>query len=296
MVTSSETPFTIFTSIRYDPQLLPLPRTNQTASDPEIAILSDSPYYLLPKHLSRLRTAAEHFSFPESALSLLTPINLLDCLNSAISPTPGSPPPSNPLKFKVILSSSHSSITVQTTTIPRVTLASLYPTSLPLPDPNSPWRVVLDSRPTSPTQFTTYKTSVREIYDEARARAGIKGWSETREVLLWNENEEVMEGSFTNVSVQRDGEWITARSGAGGLDGICRNWLLEGCVVREAVEGELKVRDVEVGEWVVLSNGVRGVWGAWVEARVDNAQCPDGEECDRNYGCEERNRNGTGLA
>lgn len=264
--TSNEDTFTIFTSIRYDPRLPPV-SNNQAPSDPETAILSDSPYYLLPHHLSRLRTSAGHFSFPESALSLLTPTNLLDSLNSAISSTSGSPNPSSPLKLKVILSPSSLSITIQVTAAPWISLTSLYPTSLPLPDPNIPWHVVLDTRPTAPSQFTTHKTCMRGVYDEARIRAGIKRWTETTEVLLWNENEEVMEGSFTNVYVQRGGEWVAARSEAGGLDGTCKKWLLERGVVREASEEGVKVTDVHAGEWVVLSNGVRGVWGAWVGER-----------------------------
>lgn len=72
-----------------------------------------------------------------------------------------------------------------------------------------------------------------------------------------------MEGSFTSLYFLRNSRWVTPPLTCGGCEATVRMWLIEkGLVVEEVVRRET----VEVGEWVVMSNGVRGVWGGYVLA------------------------------
>jgi len=75
-----------------------------------------------------------------------------------------------------------------------------------------------------------------------------------------------MEGSLTNVYICRNGVWITpstecskeagGEEGAGGTGGTVRRWLLEKGMVKI---DNFKTSDMVDGEWMYLSNGVRGM-------------------------------------
>lgn len=93
----------------------------------------------------------------------------------------------------------------------------------------------------------------------ARERAGI-GSGDQAEVVLWNGEGEVMEGSMTSVYFWREG-WVTPGLAQGGNNGTTRRWLLERGMVREEV---VERGSVIGGEVVLMSNGVRGVWAGRV--------------------------------
>ncbi|KAF8434451.1 hypothetical protein BGX38DRAFT_164418 [Terfezia claveryi] len=80
---------------------------------------------------------------------------------------------------------------------------------------------------------------------------------------MYNPDGDVMEGTFTTLYFWRkeEGGWITPSLEAGGCEATVRKWLLERGVVKE---GGIKVEEVRRGEWVVMSNAVRGVWGGRV--------------------------------
>lgn len=113
--------------------------------------------------------------------------------------------------------------------------------------------VYIDTEPTQPSEFTSYKTTSRAHYDAARVRVGIRDRAEPKEVLLWNEQREIIEGSFRNVAFWRDGAWVTPKSDSGSLPGTVRRWMLENGKVRE---GTILKDEVKVGEWTLLSNAV----------------------------------------
>ncbi len=132
---------------------------------------------------------------------------------------------------------------------------------------------MIDFISTPATPFTRFKTTSRDVYTAARARANIPSFSCPTEVLLQNEQGEVTEGSLTSVYFWRDrhdhpwregsdlkhGRWVTPPVESGGQQGTTRRWLLEqGLCVEEIV----RVESVMHGEGVWLSNGVRGmIWG-----------------------------------
>lgn len=243
--------FSLFSSLRYDPQLLAT-----------LDNVPPSPFYLLHYHHDRILRAAHSFEWPSHATSPLTPASLLHACTSAAAASP------TPLRLRVVLSPT-GVLTVSAAPALPVPLESLLPQSLPPPAAHTAtWRVHLDTQPTTPSPHTSHKTTSRQHYDAARARAGIEDLSCAEEVVLWNDHAECMEGSITSVYFWRNGRWVTPTLECGGNNGTTRLWLRERGVV---AEGVVQVCSVSAGEVVLMSNGVRGVWAGVVQAAVVGA-------------------------
>ncbi|KAF8453733.1 aminotransferase, partial [Kalaharituber pfeilii] len=165
-------------------------------------------------------------------------------------------------------SPAHRNFNLTITQIPHVPISTLFPSALPrplkpLPSPED-WMLHVDTEATIPSRLTRHKTTERSIYEACRERCslpplGVPG--SKHEVIIYNNHEEVMEGGFTSLYFLRHGEWITPSLTCGGCEATSRRWLLEKGIVKEGI---VKKNDIEIGEWVVMSNGVRGVWGGWV--------------------------------
>ncbi|KAI9813647.1 MAG: hypothetical protein M1827_003718 [Pycnora praestabilis] len=270
------TPFQVFSSLRLDPLLLQSP-ANTTLSYQTSA----SPLYMLNYHRDRLLSAAQHFKWEMVITKLSGEAGLEFLSNSLLGQQLG-----EPSKIRILFSHD-ATITVETSPTPPVPLSALYPTELkhsnaftpsartggaPCLGPNDhviknpedqatsePWRIFIDTQPTQPSPFTSFKTTSRNMYTEARARAGIKTYQEPAEVLLVNPQGEIMEGSLTSVYFFRMGRWKTPPASSGGQDGTTRRWLLEKGLCEEDVVFADSIVD---GEECFISNGVRGVvWG-----------------------------------
>ena len=125
---------------------------------------------------------------------------------------------------------------------------------------------------TTPSLFTSHKTTNRAQYDQVRSLipATSNHSDEQRstrfaEILLINRNAEIMEGSITTPYFFRAGEWITPRAQCGGNLGTTRRYALEAGLCKEGI---VTRESVQRGEKVVLSNGVRGFGWGYVEALV----------------------------
>jgi len=117
-------------------------------------------------------------------------------------------------------------------------------------------KVVVDTEPTSPSPFTTHKTTARTPYENARKRANItKSTADYGEVLLFNPDNEVMEASISTPYFYRAGRWVTPPLSSGGNAGVTRRVALESCLCAEEI---VKVDSLRDGETVWISNGVRG--------------------------------------
>jgi 4-amino-4-deoxychorismate lyase len=76
-----------------------------------------------------------------------------------------------------------------------------------------------------------------------------------------------MEGSRTNIYFYRNGQWVTPTDASGCLLGTERRWLHEqGMVILQDVQ----INDVQDTEIVLLSNGLRGTWGATVRRSISS--------------------------
>jgi 4-amino-4-deoxychorismate lyase len=279
---ASEPDFQLFSSLRYDPILLKHP-PNLDSWDPPAS--APSPFYMLPLHRDRILQAAEHFNWPLAVKAISGPegfTRLLEKLNSEIDTTS-----TTPLRVRVTLAKT-GVLTVETSPTPPVALENLFPTRLPPPtsvrekdvpqvspltggamisttlpgDPplSNPFICTPDITHTTPSSYSSYKTTARSIYDTARARINITDWSERREVLLISNNDgEIMEGSLTTPFFWRNGKWTTPTVDSGGQIGTTRRWALE---KDYCVEGVVKVGELVDGEECWIGNGVRGFhWG-----------------------------------
>jgi branched-subunit amino acid aminotransferase/4-amino-4-deoxychorismate lyase len=125
------------------------------------------------------------------------------------------------------------------------------------PERGQVWTIMVDPVRTHPSQFTSYKTTCRDMYNEARARVGIESMMDPKEVLMIGTKEdEIMECSLTSILLWREGRWVTPPISSGGQIGTSRRWLLaNGLCVEEVIKGTSLVD----GEECWLSNGVRGL-------------------------------------
>jgi len=242
--------FKLFTSLRYDPLLATLPINTESW---ETAPSPSSPFYILPYHRDRMLQAAEHFGWTIAAERIRGPEGfafLLKQLNKAIGPQS-----TTPLRVRTVLSHD-GTLLVETSPAAEVTQWNLFPTRLPPPtgagEPNvssltgglctigdgesihgdpptqNPWDVLVDTVKTQPSSYTSYKTTSRDMYNDARVHVEIKDFAEKREVLIISEKEgEIMEGSLTSVYFWRDGRWVTPAVRSGGNIGTTRRWALE---------------------------------------------------------------------
>jgi 4-amino-4-deoxychorismate lyase len=273
--------FQLFSSFRFDVMLLESSANSALSKSP-------SPFYMLPYHRDRMLEAAIHFGWSVAADRINGALGLQNILQKLeISMDVKS---STPLRVKTVLHHD-GNITVEANETPAVPLANLFPSRIPWPalklevspltggamllgegdnlqvkaQPGNPlqmqpWIVMVDPEKTTPSPFTTYKTTCRDMYVGARARAGIEAMTEPKEVLIISDSgSEIMEGSLTSVFFWRGGRWVTPPVSSGGQSGTTRRWLLEKGLCEEEVVSSGSLVD---GEECWISNGVRGlIWG-----------------------------------
>jgi len=117
------------------------------------------------------------------------------------------------------------------------------------------WPVcIADETVLSSDPFLFHKTTVRQFYDQTRARYAEE--TGCREVLFLNEKAFVTEGSYTNVFVRKNGRLLTPALEHGLLPGVLRAGLLD---MRAAFEADLTLDDLAAAEAVYVGNSVRGL-------------------------------------
>lgn len=242
---------------------------------------------MLDYHRDRMLRAATHWGWEKAIATIEGPEGLAR-LESFLTEKlkPQLDDNKQPMRLKVLLSR-EGELGLESSHVPPTSTANLFPQGgLSAPDGGDsapagegetplgpgqgrlrmspPYDVYLDDHLTRRSAYTHYKTTKREMYDEARRRAGLKPTDATKEVLIVDEaSGSIMEGSLTTPYFWRGGRWVTppvferfsTEMGSGGQDGTTRRWALERGL---AVEEEVEAGDVADGEAVWLSNGVRG--------------------------------------
>lgn len=142
---------------------------------------------------------------------------------------------------------------------------ALVPKTLDWPlRPKVPCIVYIDTVRSTPSDFTVHKTNFRKPYDEARARAGITHSGPLQaEVLLYNQDQEIMEASLSAAYFFRGGRWLTPSGTCGGNASVTRRLALEAGLCKEGV---VTVDQVKEGEQMWLSNAVRGFFCGIIRA------------------------------
>lgn len=248
-VASPSETFEIISSLRYDPAL-PDVISHNVHGYPDPA---DSPYYLLAHHRDRLESAARHFGWNKALDWLQQDLKSFEkFLYDSI------PDKKQPWRLRIAVScNGDGSVDVNPTAA--IDPANLLVPSLHSSEPSPIWRVYIDTEATTPSGFTTHKTTARDDYTAARLRAGISSPAETAEVLVVNPDGEIMEGSITTPYFRRrvsEGPaWCTPPLASGGNDGTTRRYALGQGFCTEQV---ITKADLVDGEECWLSNGVRG--------------------------------------
>ena len=187
-------------------------------------------YYLLDRHLARLKRSAAHFLYPynqEQAIAALE--------SAAAGFTEAC------YRVRLTLDAGGD---IAVTAAPMV-----------LPGPDALYGLVIsDSRVDSRDTFLYHKTSRRALYDGEHAKQSAATGCD--EVLFLNERGELAEGSRMNLFIRRDGALQTPPLSAGLLDGTLRRELLDR---GEAVEKTLFPEDLDRAEAVFVGNSLRGL-------------------------------------
>src|SRR6266536_2601511 len=245
--------FQLFTSLRYDPHLTKL-SINTESWDGDIKFRS--PFYILAHHRDRMLQAAERFGWTVAA-ERIRGHDGFSCLIRKLEKSINLDNETRPLRVKVLLSK-EGEITVEKGPTPEVGQTNLFPSRIPPskgeaegkmevspltggalmvgegdsgggdPEMVNVWEVLLDTVRIKPSPYTSYKTTERDMYTEARERVGIKAFADKREVLIISEHDsEIIEGSLTGVFFWRDGKWTTPPVSSGGQVGASRRLALE---------------------------------------------------------------------
>ncbi|KKK18242.1 hypothetical protein P175DRAFT_0502028 [Aspergillus ochraceoroseus IBT 24754] len=245
--------FEIISSLRYDPALPPvLAERGVDASHDSL----NSPYYLLPYHQDRLRNAAANFDWKDALNFLQQDTEQFSRFLDTFIPDKA-----KPWRVRIVVDRS-GDCKVEVNPAAPIQPQTLFIPFLPRTTSN-PWRVYIDTESTTPSAFTTHKTTARDFYTAARLRSGIISPQDDAEVLLVNPRGEIMEGSITTPFFKRRGdnlehnaaEWITPPLASGGNAGTTRRYAL---VQGFCTEQTIAATDLVEGEECLLSNGVRG--------------------------------------
>ena len=98
--------------------------------------------------------------------------------------------------------------------------------------------------------FLRHKTSIRDAYDNAR-----KNINDCDDVLLWNENDEVTEGTIYNIAIFKNNKWLTPSLDSGLLNGVMRQSMIESGKLEEC---KITISDLKKANEIKLFNSVQG--------------------------------------
>ncbi len=187
-------------------------------------------YFLLDRHLARLRDSAEYFDFPLAETVLR---ERLDSLSATLPPEDH--------KVRVTLARP-GSISVTATPLAHIARAPLQ-------------RVALARAPIDAGDvFLYHKTTRRAVYDAARAEH-----PGCDDVILWNEHGEITESCTANVVIDLDGTLFTPPIECGLLGGTLRADLI---AQQRIVERVIPIERLQSAHRLYLINSVR----KWMDA------------------------------
>jgi para-aminobenzoate synthetase / 4-amino-4-deoxychorismate lyase len=190
----------------------------------ESILLEGGEFFLLSRHLERLKASARYFNFhfPEEQILCQLQRAVATCSNER-------------WKIRLLLSKAGE---IEFEAIQLGSAGRIQP------------RVPLAAQPVeSNDRFLFHKTTNRAIYDQALA-----GRPDCDEVILWNERGEVTESSVANVVVPVDGRLFTPPQQSGLLAGTFREELLADGTIRERV---IRKEELQEASSFFLINSVR---------------------------------------
>ena len=194
-------------------------------------------YILLQEHLDRLTSSADYFFFQGNRQRVQTRLMEEENLFADTA-----------MRVRLLL---YKDGRIEVTSGPLVD---------PDPDQELP-KVAFDQRKVDTgSPFFHHKTTMRELYTQARQKAKHRG---LHEILFVNTRGEVTEGTISTLFVQINGRMYTPPISCGLLPGTFRRAFLEAGKARERV---LTVDDVVAADTLFVANSVRGL----VQVRLIN--------------------------
>lgn len=202
-----------------------------TQCPPEFSLLEtllwtpDEGFFLLDRHLERVKKSAEYFSRPVDT------DEICGLLDEAV---------------RGQAQSCRVRLLVPEDGLPSIDVRLFIPHT-------GDYRIRLAKEPiASSNVFLYHKTTNRRVYEEALQDCPV-----CNDVLLWNENGRITESCIANVIVEMDGELFTPPVSCGLLPGVYRAHLLD--------QGKIREREIGVDELrgctrIWLANSVRGQW------------------------------------
>lgn len=247
---TTDVPFELLSTIRYDPHLSKTPPNT-------VQEVTKENFFLLPEHVERLKFTIDFFNQldgkafkSEESRFDIDETHLLEQLKEALEQSQISV--SIPLKVRLLVSKTGDA-RIELYEIPE--RENLLDGLLEEFSESKRYDVFVDNTPVLASPFTSFKTTHRDVYTEARKRA-LPGNSAREEVILINTASEVMEGSITNIAIKsKQGVWITPKLTSGCLCGVARHFLLKKNLIQE---GDISADMLKVGHDVMLMNGVMG--------------------------------------
>ena len=129
--------------------------------------------------------------------------------------------------------------------------------STPLKVKSQAMKLVLSQNPLDlSVQETRHKVTARDFYDGERGR--IQALCSVDEVLFFNPEGRLCEGSFTSLFIKKDGKYLTPPLSDGLLPGVLREKMLES---GEAIEHVLTADDLKTAD-IYIGNALRGLMKA----------------------------------
>ncbi len=194
----------------------------------ETILINNSEPVFLKEHLLRMKSTAEYFLFHFDEKAILKKLfSLLKKLDNKKS-----------FKLKITLRK-YGDISFNISELPT------FPDKIKI--------ILSHSRINSQNKFQYFKTTNRKLYDEEYLKFSAKGFFE---IIYLNENNEVTEGSITNIFLKRRGIIFTPPINCGILPGVYRNHLLRNSF--DIKEKKIFINDLIEADEIFLTNSVRG--------------------------------------
>jgi para-aminobenzoate synthetase/4-amino-4-deoxychorismate lyase len=188
-------------------------------------------YVRLPHHLDRLTGSATQLGFPSERKNIEAQLTQLETILIKEE--------ANPQRIRLALS--------------RTGNISITRTPLPMPVSAILRVCIAEARLDPADPFLRHKTSLRDIYETAYARATDAGRDEA---IFLNTKGDIAEASRNTIFVVDDGKLLTPPLSSGVLPGVLRQTLIES---GEAVEQRMSLADlVIVSKWF-LGNSLHGL-------------------------------------
>ena len=201
----------------------------------------DKGFWLFDKHLNRMASSAEYFGYPFNKKSIE------ERLYSSIS----SDSKNQPQRHRILLFRDG---TIETSTIACDTAKS---TTLISQEPKGslPKIKISQQKTDSSTVALFHKTTMRQTYDSERQSALDAGY---QEVFFVNENNNLTEGSISNIIIKKGAFYYTPPAKCGLLAGVFREYLLEQ-YPEILFKKLLSPEDLTDADAIYMANSVRGL-------------------------------------